>query len=838
MIGIAQQLSSNKANKASRPSSAPSEPSQPPEPSTQITSTASTSTSELLQLRLENSDLRRRLEALTHTDESKLELLQLLEEQTSQTNHLQSKCDELAVGFVEIDKERRLLRKSADDARKDAMHEVERTRAECDKRCGNLERHIKMREKEVETLAERIREQERRIEAVVSESTDRQAKVEALEGELEELIGMVQSERKERKKMIDEHEKSMEVVRIELQERKAVELSLKQRVQDLQQTMQSEEGRSRLREEMLTRDLQGKEADLAKLLQDQKLSKIEHEQALQTSQDNLEARKAAFETLRNEKNDMINTLQSKNDDKSTIIRCLKSEMNQLEAKFQQSRDTISQLQNDLNDLRSSHQMAQEELKASIFLLEKENGELTDKAAQLVDMKEMLGNLQAKHTMLQTEYALLVQEHSERKDHLSTLEGQTERMTAELNEEKNTSNKLRLHLRDLNIQLKEDGSARQNEKLALERELEGANEILLKKQEEANDLRARFEAEANSRKTDVESLRTEHAAQIMIIETSGANVVSDLEDAIGVLRKELADNTLKHEEVLSELKLGKERVECALSDREKVITELQGKIEKLTTYAKERKEEVKLAKSDLTRVSREREDAVSVIRDELRNARVSHEKEIDALRSELAAVKEQLSTEDGELERVKATLSERTNLLRSMVNQTKSYQGDYEREHDRADALEEAVASYKRQLADARNAGQRLEQEIHDKDTQYCDAIRNERHQRRAMEVELESLRKSMEDTLRKNAEVEKNADMLKDKVSKQENYIVRLQDREKQNRRLTTMSTKTSTIARPSTGGVRQTQSPIRAKERRANKHLSNHSVSCNTDENDTPNIE
>jgi DNA repair exonuclease SbcCD ATPase subunit len=173
----------------------------------------------------------------------------------------------------------------------------------------------------------------------------------------------------------------------------------------------------------------------------------------------------------------------------------------------------------------------------------------------------------------------------------------------------------------------------------------------------------------------------------------------------------------------------------------------------------------------------------------------------------------------------------------MVNQTKSYQGDYEREHARADALEEALSSFKRQLADARKAGQRLEQEIHDKDTQYCDAIQNERHQRRIMEVELESLRKSMEDVLRKNAEIAKNAEMLKDKVSRQEHYIGRLQDREKQNRRSSTMNARTSSIARPSSAVVRSTQSPIRAKERLANKNCSSHTASYNADENGSPNI-
>ena len=107
-----------------------------------------------------------------------------------------------------------------------------------------------------------------------------------------------------------------------------------------------------------------------------------------------------------------------------------------------------------------------------------------------------------------------------------------------------------------------------------------------------------------------------------------------------------------------------------------------------------------------------------------------------------------------------------------------------------------------------------------------------------MKIELESLRKSTEELLRKNAEMDKNAEMLKDKVSRQEKYIMKLQDREKQNRRSTNMSTKTSGISRTSTANVRQTKSPIRAKERLANKNFSGLFVSYNNaDENGAPNV-
>ena len=135
--------------------------------------------------------------------------------------------------------------------------------------------------------------------------------------------------------------------------------------------------------------------------------------------------------------------------------------------------------------------------------------------------------------------------------------------------------------------------------------------------------------------------------------------------------------------------------------------------------------------------------------------------------------------------------------------------------------------------------QRLENEIHNKDTHYCDAIRNECHQRKALEPELESSRKLAEEALRKSGEMEKENSTLRDKVSRQEKYIGRLQDREKSNRRTSNMPTaasqvnpgRVSKLARPASAGAR---SPVpNAKERMVSKQRSRYAVK----ENDRPNI-
>mmetsp|Transcript_18562 Transcript_18562/g.40168 ORF Transcript_18562/g.40168 Transcript_18562/m.40168 type:complete len:168 (+) Transcript_18562:2439-2942(+) len=97
---------------------------------------------------------------------------------------------------------------------------------------------------------------------------------------------------------------------------------------------------------------------------------------------------------------------------------------------------------------------------------------------------------------------------------------------------------------------------------------------------------------------------------------------------------------------------------------------------------------------------------------------------------------------------------------------------------------------------SRNMAQRLERELHDKDAMYCNAIRDDEQQRNTMESELESFRKSTEDVFRKSADATKENSALKDKVQRQEKYIERLQNREKQNRHTTsTTGTTTATLS-------------------------------------------
>ena len=112
------------AKKSSRPSSAASNKPPPSSSSSGNTKINGPIINEsLLQLQLENTHLRSKLDALLNTDESKSELLSLLQQQTLDNEQLQQKVQMLNSGLVEIDKERKRLVKAAHSAQAD-LHMV------------------------------------------------------------------------------------------------------------------------------------------------------------------------------------------------------------------------------------------------------------------------------------------------------------------------------------------------------------------------------------------------------------------------------------------------------------------------------------------------------------------------------------------------------------------------------------------------------------------------------------------------------------------------------------------------------------------------------------------
>ncbi|KAL7451796.1 hypothetical protein ACHAWC_010481 [Mediolabrus comicus] len=845
------------AKKSSRPSSAVSNKNHHPPPL--LSSSPSTKkggpiiNEHLLQLQLENTHLRSKLDALLNTDESKSELLSLLQQQTLDNEQLQQKVQMLNSGVLDIDKERKRLVKLSHAAQSD----LETLRAEH----YELQRQLNMREMEAADMMERIDEQEKRLATSNTENDELKCVIDHLDtqlGEVKTLLEESEADLKQREQhwedeksnllqQLSDRDEKISVMTDDLAnvtklseeqsctihnleqtlsntraEFNSVQLNHAQILDKLEKELEVERHSHVETMEKLTSTREHLHKENGDLVEELQKTKIE----FSTLQEDHRASVEAVSTLRNELDEERQSHLDTQGQFSATKGQLEKENSNLVAELQNAKDELSSLQGDnlanaeasnslmeeLEMERQSHIATQEKLTTTREQLEKENDDLAEELqktkSQLQTTQDEYSSVQTAHEQLQQDQSLLEKRHSELQQEALTLNSQIETMTAErgeqetvhsnkivslqkeLDDEKATTNKFRSQLRELNLKMKEGENATSIEVRNLEQEID--------------EVRQKYEMAIVNHQDEIEAMQKSHNDEMACFETRGADVISDLEDTIASLEKKIMEGKFGNEDSISKMqhelshaKMEQDRLASIIANHESKEAELAEKIEALSFYGKQRKEEAKKLQSDLAKAQdaarngiKEKEETITTLRTELENVRSVHEQEIadlritmEDIRGQLVSAKDRLASEDGELELAKATLSDRTNLIRDMVDQTKAYQNDLERERNRAAQLEEAVRSYKKQLAESRGNSHGLEEEIHEKDTQYCEAIRNERNQRKAVEAELESFRISMEDALRRRNEIEKENVNLKDKVQRQEKYIGRLQDREKQNRR-------------------------------------------------------
>lgn len=824
----------------------------------------------MLQLQLENSDLRTRLEdVLSHADESKEELLSTIDGQNQENAMLRSKIESLSRGLVEIDKERARLKSSCDAVSSDARAEVE-----------SLKGHLSMREREVRTMAVRIDEQERRIETLKSDAKTGQERIDQYEAELEELIGMCEGYRAGRERAesdLAEAARAREEQDREINEGKAARATLEGDLRETRRRLEEEAG---LRSEEaryhagqlserdseisgLRRELESArtasevlKVDVQSRLERAREENEAHDQAMRDENDRrhrevvagYESKLTAAANKVSSLDDELVRLRSAHAEKvreteSFLAECREG-ASAIERSYNEQVESTRELEAEVVKLREEHSTRINEMESQIQDAERESEGLAEELdgckSKLNDAEDRFASAVEEKSALQQQVANLKQSRSDLVGQIDGLKGEMDTTTttlrdelaqksnkiaeleASMSSEKAAGNKLRSQLRETNLRLKDVTAERErgartlekelsmateevsrlqeaNERLeehatalqrdvkVLEDELAGAVEELEGRTDEVQNLRAAMQRNSSQYSTKIREIKAEHEAEMTAIETRGADVVSDLEETIARLRGEADED--------------KANIEQLAAEKDRRAAEQDEKIEALTAYAKERKEEAVSANAELARArqslesaERAHEEKMQSLRDELREERDGRavemagvQRAVDGVRSELSAAQERLSSEDDELNRTKATLAERTDLLRDMVSQTQAYQSDLEAQVLRSSQLAEANRTYKRQLKECREAVHSLQSEMSDKDTSYCDVVRNERAQRKVLEADLEETRLAMDEAVRSASDREREAARLRDKVTRQENYIARLQESAKQNRRATAL---------------------------------------------------
>ncbi|KAL7503105.1 hypothetical protein ACHAXN_001907 [Cyclotella atomus] len=725
-----------------------------------------------------------------------------------------------------------------------ALQEFEyRARQEMDEQ----KRYSGMRDKELSVLQARVGEQERRIEVLVEEGLDLKKKIggleverSKLEGDCEELAGELENVRLELKEARVEIDDGVEREAGLTKEVVCVNSALEKEKADRATDRHNFEAKeSVLRDELsqleiLKQQKEDKIHEMTKLLKKADLQKRELEHTVQAKnevitslQTQIDHSESSNQSLRNDLNKAHREMEQMSIAHEEIVTQKDAEMQTLQEQKQAVGDELvaaNNLRQGLEAQIESQSKAQAELSVKYDDLETENGELATELdgtkriiasleTEFENTREQVDKIQRRAESLEEELYVTKERLSASQDETVSLKSHMELMQAThadelahaskcraeleagLKIEVDTCNELRSRLEKMEIRLKQEAEAHQKAIQSFDRQIESE--------------KSRFCSE-------IEMLKKEHQAQIEENETTGAAVIEELEESIDSLNKKIAHDNAEHEhavkqlhQTISRVHTENETLERQVAEYEKQTLSQEEKIAQLHNLSQHRGEEIIVLQKELSFhrdsmeiTKRDHLKAIDVLSTELDDVRLAHQNEIDNMQylindlgTQLAAANAKLETEDEELNITKTKLTERTQLLKEMMGQIKTYKSQYEDECGRTKQLTDALERAKSELNVARTRARHYEEEKNDQENQFREAMRKERQQRKAIEKQVESF----DDVRKKYNEMEKENFNLKDKITRQENYISKLHDRQEKDRRRAAAPLGVSKANRPST---------------------------------------
>eukprot|EP00956_Cyclotella_meneghiniana_P010276 scaffold14195_cov65-Cyclotella_meneghiniana.AAC.1 len=716
---------------------------------------------------------------------------------------------------------------------------------------------LKMREKELAVLQSRVKEQERRILVLKKQNAQLQAEMMKLETDCAGLVDDLENRNAELSQVKGDlvHCKEREAGLIsDLADAKA---SLAREQQQRDAERQAFEIKvKKVRDESNT-SLEEKEVTIQTL--QNKLTQVHHEmeqmstvheeivtqkdgeiQLWKEQKQTLDAELAAANKLcaehekenQSQSNHIVEVtfkcteLEKENDQLTEDLHAKTNIIASLEAEFERTREQVHKIQQREADLENELAQTKLQLSHSQDSVVRLNSEINEKTTA---HQNEIAHVSKCNAELETELAETKMLYSQSQDVVQRLSDRVQEAKTEMAEASS-------YVAVLEAGRKVDAENCDEYKSSLEK-----MQLQLNQNDEAHqcamtELQKELEVERSRHFDEVEMLKSEYSAQVEELETNGAAVIADLEESIRTLKKEVAHNkteSTKLNQAISQAHTEKELLERQVQECGKRASSQDEKVKQLSNLSQHRGEEIIVLQKELTShrdaldlAKRDHSEAITTISRELDDARLNHQRDteemlatIDNLRSQLVALNDKLESKDAQIDDIKSKLDERTQLLKDMVTETKVYKANFENECSRANKLSETIECVKLELNEARSRARHYEQEKTDSLCELREAFRKERQQRKAMAKEIESfdaIKKRCNEMEKENAGLKVRSKqlyfinrcswselklvflLLKDKISRQENYIGKLHDKQATDRRRSTAPLGTSKANRPS----------------------------------------
>jgi len=667
---------------------------------------------------------------------------------------------------------------------------------------AQLESQLANKSRLVATLEDQV---SCRTEEVSSNST-------ALEELRKQLYEAKESHAEAMQKANDEYERQLSIVHAE-QETRLREMSA------LHEASQAElESKLKVKDES-TVQLESKLAEKTSLIDDLRtevstrmqevMTTTSALQKIQEESDMLDDITADIERLEHERYIQAESLH----DRDTEIAELSAEILKLEIekellaqdskKLAATKEKLSKVEEENVQTRLDHTEELTQARTTIRLLENEI------RLSSASKAESIGTLQVEQAEIVSALHTKIQTLEETQELESKLHSQTllakDKTIAFLQEE----------MKDFTTHSTMDKDTQQTEIVQLRHNLQKSKTALILKDDELRDLRIielpeHLEIIASLKK---EALRL--ASQMESSRAESTTVISDLESQVLQLKVRSIDlegrvsqRCRNHQAVADELnqtiaELHRDAERKALSLRsterklEAEIVEATALREKAKDLEKEeqdlRAECIKL-RASITKVETERDSVIHALeRQIMRNdSNQENNRELDGAKKELLAAEARLIQQDERAAGLEVALQERTQLLGDMVTHNKelewklSHLGVCLEDHD------EQSSSLQHQLMEADNALEAFRESWKQKEDQYIEDMITERNLREIVEAELKVTHTKLRSSKLSDkdiAELERENEALKDKVRRQEIYLMRKLEKDKALKERTNTST-------------------------------------------------
>ena len=528
----------------------------------------------------------------------------------------------------------------------------------------------------------------------------------------------------------------------------------------------------------------------------------------------------------------IQQLESDCSSKANVIVALRSEIKEHQEQIRTMTGKLQELTEE-NSVMDDQRTQLESLMGSLSNLQQQSEKQKDEDESLIEsLQDELTELKTSHSMAER----TIQQYENELELKRTRDAQLGEKLDDIENLIKSKNKL-IAEKDSTIfsleqkfqTTQQNSSALDDEIKKLKQEKSQANECLLQKQIEFNELKEKLSTALESEKAMTIKL-DDMQQKLESSEMQAAEIVNDLEEKLEESNKKRAqlENEAKtmNENSARMIQGVQMKLKESLNDKEKTEKETKKKFDEITISMKEQDREylktlagnvekithleTKLSQKESTinticlqidkykKEEVKNNDRIELLKNELNDTKTKYEEElmvydaeIKLLKSKVTRNENQENTTEKKLKKMKEELDQRTKLLGDLVSHNKELDNDLLEARTVVAELQEELNVY----VNERNESEKFKQEKENKFEAMRENLSHEikKHKERSLhlELQLKQSEESLEASRSQNKELLKKENeiaSLKDKIVRQEAYLQRLLQKQKESRRVGKLS--------------------------------------------------